>query len=301
MTKTYTSDNAGTGNIDNDLTKAMNKSENINIQYVKNYLRTQSYGALMVTGNWGCGKTHFFKNELRAALKATDEKKKSCPLRKRCFRKKEYDNGYTLVMVSLFGLHDLHNLPELIFYEFLNAKTDKKILGSLSKKLKDLLKALPTKYVDLTSLAGEGKGLYYIMKNSKVVICLDDLERVDRDKISLREILGVVNNLIENFGFKVIVIANEEHLLDSKNQDEKDFMEKAIEKTVAFVPDTVKAFKEIARIIADKHDSTNVNEAKQESYESSKSNFIKFISRPEIIRTIDPNSEHALMYPDYKK
>ena len=60
---------------------------------VLNYLSMEVSGALLVTGDWGCGKTYHFKNYLFPEIR----KMHRVP-----------------VMVSLFGLKDVKELPEKI-------------------------------------------------------------------------------------------------------------------------------------------------------------------------------------------
>ncbi len=80
---------------------------------VKNYIKMDNSGALLVVGDWGCGKTYFFKNTLAEELKR---------------------DGRTLVMVSLFGLHDLKKIPERLFYAYLDSIDDNLKKGEWIKR-----------------------------------------------------------------------------------------------------------------------------------------------------------------------
>lgn len=77
----------------------------------------------------------------------------------------------------------------------------------------------------------------------QVIIVLDDLERFD-DKITETEILGFINNLSENIGLKVIVIANEEYLNSNKRKFGA-FKEKVVEKTLYYSPNIPTIAKEM--------------------------------------------------------
>lgn len=206
-------------------------------QGILNYLQMESTGALMVTGPWGCGKSYFFEHVLFAELK--DEK-----------------YGYKPVRVSLFGMSSLRDLSKNIICEFAQYVTDnktwKKILrngAKFIKKLENLKVPVISDYVDLKSILGEGKVLYKLVP-PKAVICLDDLERAI-ERYDINDLLGVVNDLVENQHFKVIVIANKEYIDERQNLDDKTgkaktihevFYEKVIEKTLHFSPDIVGVF-----------------------------------------------------------
>ena len=195
------------------------------IDSVINYIEMNNSGALLITGNWGCGKTYYMKETVLPTIK-----------------KKLKRN---IVIVSLFGLNNLNEIPERVFYAYLNTVGKGKTrfyLGSLTNKLKKITEAIPklNEYVDFNKLLGKGQGIYNLVPKD-TIICLDDLERIV-DKIGINEVLGVINELVENLGYKVIIIANEDFI----NNSQLIFKEKVVEKTIVFIPDTLKIFKEIA-------------------------------------------------------
>ena len=63
-------------------------------------------------------------------------------------------------------------------------------------------------FVDVKTLVGNNSGLLYkFIPTEKTVIILDDIERVI-DIIDVHILLGTINDLVEQRGYKVIVIAN---------------------------------------------------------------------------------------------
>lgn len=205
-----------------------NKEKHPITKGVKNYLSMNTSGALLVTGDWGCGKTHYFKNEL--------------------FKEIISEGSFIPVIVSLFGVNELKEIPERILYAYLdNAKDNVASLGKIAKFTKNFAEALPIvgKYIDVDKLLGSGEGLYKIIP-SNVLICLDDIERAI-DTIKFNEILGVVNELVENKNYKVIIIANESFI----KTDELIFKEKVIEKTFRFMPNVINIFS----ILVDSHNN----------------------------------------------
>ena len=137
-------------------------------------------------------------------------------------------------MVSLFGIKELRELPERVLYAYLD-KVGKNIssFGKLTQFAKNIADALPivNNYVDINKLLGTGDGLYRIIPNN-VLICFDDIERAI-DIIDINEILGVINELVENRDYKVIVVANEDFIKEKECHDNNKqlvFKEKVIEK-----------------------------------------------------------------------
>lgn len=190
---------------------------------VGNYLSMNTSGALLVTGDWGCGKTHYFKNEL--------------------FNEIMEEGAYIPVMVSLFGLTELKEIPERILYAYLDKVGKNAPYGKIAQFTKNIADALPIikDYVDVDKLLGSGEGLYKIIPNN-ILICFDDIERAI-ETIKINDILGVVNELVENKRYKVIIIANESFI----QREELIFKEKVIEKTLNFLPDIVAIFSLLVR------------------------------------------------------
>ena len=57
---------------------------------IKNYLKMNSTGALMVSGDWGCGKTYHIDNVVIPSL---------------------IEDGYEPIKVSLFGIESINDIP----------------------------------------------------------------------------------------------------------------------------------------------------------------------------------------------
>lgn len=191
---------------------------------VKNYLSMNTSGALLVTGDWGCGKTHYFKNEL--------------------FNEITSEGSFIPIMVSLFGVNELKEIPERILYACLDkVGNNRTSFGTMVKYAKNIAEALPIikNYVDVNKLLSSGEGIYQIIPEN-IVICFDDIERAV-DTIKINDILGVVNELVENKKYKVIIVANESFL----TKDQLIFKEKVIEKTFRFLPNIIEVFSILVR------------------------------------------------------
>jgi hypothetical protein len=116
--------------------------------------------------------------------------------------------------------------------------------------------------------------LYKLIPTKKTVIILDDIERVI-DTIDVHTLLGAINGLVEQRGYKVVVIANNSYM-QQKGEAKLVFKEKVIEKTLVYEPDVVAIFKELCG--KDYH-----------------SPFTEFMTTPKLVEVIDPS------FPSYKE
>ena len=235
-------------------------------QGIMNYLEMDSSGALLLTGTWGCGKTYYIKNELFPTIEKV----------------KEADSSFIPIMVSLYCIEDLAELPKRIVTEYLDYTAKKEVheafhFGKIVEWGGKIAEACPkfNEWIDVSRLIGEGTALYRILP-SNVVIFLDDLERAVDTPRSINNLLGSINELVENRHFKVIVVANKGHLdklVQTEGEDKKNeevvFYEKVIEKNLSFIPDMIGIFE---KPVAENNDA----------------DFSAFMLQESVICTIDP-------------
>lgn len=180
------------------------------VEYIKDY---SSKKALLITGEWGIGKTYSIKKIL------TDNPPK------------EYISDYGRpIMLSLFGIDNIEILDKSLSMNNISLnydlKTEEKLkfLSDGINKTFNTIKKLSNKKIlknfdfniDLSSIAS-------FIKYDKSIIILDDLERCN---IDLKELFGFINNLVENKSCRVIVIANKEKIENKEyfeNHKEKVF------------------------------------------------------------------------------
>lgn len=234
---------------------------------ILNYLDMESSGALMVSGEWGCGKTYHIEKVIFPALK---------------------EKQYNTVKVSLFGIESVNEIPLRIAENYdpqeLHKKKKKGLFrcskgqaGRLAAKGTELLTSVKwlENYVDVKALLVKYSNLLYkAIPTDKTVIFLDDIERVV-ETIDIHTLLGVINELVEQRKYKVVVIANNSYI-DRQGKTKLVFKEKVIEKTLVYNPDVVAIYKEIL----------------DENY---KDPFRGFMKSDEAISVIDPK------FPSYKQ
>lgn len=196
-------------------------------------------GALLVTGEWGSGKTHF--------LKQLAEK----------YNKKDY----AVIHISLFGRESSeeieHDIKKELCYIFATADITvhhsgegnnkhpkfKRLRKHLNKKdnVSKFVKGLRVftdHFKDDSKIVGGIDSLlnfnYWdfidldsVIFGKRIVIIFDDFERCTIDSDLL---LGIINEYSENLKMKVIIVANDERIKDSDKYSE--YKEKVVYKTV---------------------------------------------------------------------
>lgn len=200
-------------------------------------------GALLLTGEMGCGKTYLIEKELSEALSKT----------------------HFIVRVSLLGVDSLQSLDDTVRKKWLFvctpflAKVDQR--KDQIKKSSGLFSAVNSALSSINPLAGnvvsavvscdpmdyiplepEVEDLHNPGEKKSVVLVFDDLER---NKLDLVEIMGFINGYCENKGFKTIIVANEKVILAKtlSNSSENGFAaykmikEKTVARTVLYMPD----------------------------------------------------------------
>ena len=229
----------------------------------------------MVSGEWGCGKTYHIEKAVMPEL----QKK-----------------GWNPTKVSLFGIESVNEIPLRIAANYKRPESDKckgaekenKILLCLYYWVKEKAGKVVAKvtqfassiswlesFVDVKTLVSTNSGLLYkLIPPEKTVIILDDIERVI-DTIDIHTLLGAINELVEQRGYKVVVIANNSYM-QKKGEAKLVFKEKVIEKTLVYEPDVMSVFKELCK----------------KDYSPS---FTEFMTAQKALEVIDPS------YPSYKE
>jgi hypothetical protein len=253
---------------------------------VQTFIEGENCGALMISGAWGSGKSYYVKNELVKTIRRIDySNKDDIAISDKIYKLLEnYDvldqAKFIPVVISIFGLSSVSDIEKSISNKWIEVithgvanKIDKifsrteKLLNR-SKKLKD--------WFDFTGLLHYTPGVSLIPRNAVVII--DDLERFS-GTIDESEILGFINELSENLGFKVILVANEEYLESTKYLS---FKEKVVEKVLSFEPNT--------HFVAQSIISSFPNE-----------DFRKFMLQESICDSLNTSSSFAKRYPKYKR
>ena len=174
------------------------------ISIVEFYLKSNTSNALMITGEWGVGKTYYFKNVLSKHIVNTST-----------FN--DNSKNYKPVLISLFGLKSIKDIQTEIFLSLIPIlKNGKFKLGT------SIVKAISKGILNLKGIGEVAKYVEEIKLDTNLflnfndlVLCFDDLERIS-DNLKLEELIGYINSLVENDNVKVIIIANENKISSEK-------------------------------------------------------------------------------------
>ena len=170
------------------------------IEGVEEYIRKPYTDyAIMINGEWGSGKTHFWNNKLRKRIENITNK-----------------NGkkYKTIYISLYGINSLEEISKKIFLEtnpLVNKGLKKFVQTSEGNVIPEYVKT----GIDIANLYGtielsqNSSDFEKLFSTNDKVLCFDDLERANIDII---DILGYINNFVEHDEIKTILICNEKEL-----------------------------------------------------------------------------------------
>lgn len=209
------------------------------ITVLKDYLNAEHTDyALLISGEWGCGKTHFLKNELFKTIRNARIRIKS--------EEKNIETTCDPIYVSLFGVKETSEIDKRVFLE-LNPRLKSKpafFINLLANKIGGAFNLNWLNKDDLKNYLS----VFSIPTNK--ILCFDDLERIHED--ILGEALGYINSFVEHQNVKVIVVGDE-NILRNKVKEYDKTKEKLIRFTYSFVPDIRQIFDSFLESYSEKY------------------------------------------------
>ena len=175
----------------------------------------ETTGALLLTGPWGCGKSYLMK-QIAKELNA--------------------ENKAAVAVISLFGLDSISAINKRVKDEYIAFKfgvmeqNAEKVSKSLAKLVKDGLAVASAASPGVPGLSAASQGLSSVLsydifgfievkntvgrdeKERKFVLVFDDLERCGITRT--QDLLGAINEFVENKQIKVVIIADEAKIGD---------------------------------------------------------------------------------------
>ncbi len=213
--------------------------------------------AVLLKGKWGCGKTWFIK--------------------KYCDHIE--GNGHKYLYASLYGVTSYKEI-ENIFFQQLHPILASKGMALTGKILKGLIKT--TLKIDfdgdnkpdatVSSQIPEINLPEEFTSADDNILIFDDLERCG---IKKQDVLGYINHFVEHQGFKVIIIANEEDIIEKDTSETlyRNIKEKLIGKTFEIISDIDGAIENFISLLENddvRKIITDHTETIKESYNASK-------------------------------
>ncbi len=183
------------------------------VESILDYVRSDYTDyAIMINGEWGSGKTHFWNNKIKKKIESM----------------KLNGKRYTTIYMSLYGISNLEEISKKIFIETTQLM-DKNLRKYMNANEQTTIPEYAKTGIDMANFFGvtqTGDKLNYeeFFSTDDKVLCFDDLERANVDVI---DILGYINNFVEHDHIKTIIICNEKELstkLKSSNLEMKTFI-----------------------------------------------------------------------------
>lgn len=183
------------------------------VESILDYIRSDYTDyAIMINGEWGSGKTHFWNNKIRKKIETMQLNGKK----------------YTTIYMSLYGISNLEEISKKIFIETtqLMDKNLRKFMGANGQTTIPEYAKTGLDMANFFGVTQNGDKIDYadFFSTDDKVLCFDDLERANVDVI---DILGYINNFVEHDHIKTIIICNEKELatkLKSSNLEMKTFI-----------------------------------------------------------------------------
>lgn len=181
--------------------------------------------ALLLNGKWGSGKTWFIKKYIESRVpKLTQITENGLKSPEFCY-------------VSLFGLEKIEDVNYAIFKHFHPLLTSDvaRGIGSMLGFIVDKLPAglgLPIQSNDVKKVS-EALKPFISQVEKEVILVMDDFERC---RIPSYQILGYINNQLDTYKSKVIIIANVDEITKKNKSEFNKIKEKVIGSAVNITP-----------------------------------------------------------------
>jgi hypothetical protein len=180
---------------------------------------------IMLSGEWGSGKTHFWKNEIEPK-----------------FKKKPY------VYVSLYGKTSIASIENDLYMQIYSStnnegdfisKASSTLISTYAKVFKPLSIIDAVESEKLVVASKHKKAIKALQKNA--LICFDDFERKSKD-VDLNDLFGFITQLALNFNCKIVLILNSDVFEGKEKKIFADLKEKSVSKFFKFNPNSENLF-----------------------------------------------------------
>lgn len=173
---------------------------------------TPAHSAVLLTGTWGSGKSHFLKDYLArrdARMKALE------PMRR------------PHLYVSLYGVRSADDISSRIY-----AQANPLLNSTAARLVGTVVARAANAFTNGAAFAeGDAKALQALATNLRdVVLVFDDLERC---AMPINDVLGEINTYVEHEKLKVIIVASEGDVPKSQRSEYLRRKEKVVGKTLA--------------------------------------------------------------------
>lgn len=206
-----------------------------NSNSLKKYLIDDGYlfnhhnngNVIMLSGVWGAGKTHFWKNTIEPELKKLSEQKKA------------------YVYISLYGKEDIQSIKnEILLKAYESVKKENTIFTRTASVFNNTTKYLPSVSFFGAKIELDAINSFFASKKANEAkeylldggsICVDDFERKS-ENISLNDLFGLFTQLSQDMKCKIVLILNSDVFEGKEAVIFRNVKEKTVNKFLNFAP-----------------------------------------------------------------
>ena len=176
---------------------------------------------IMLSGAWGSGKTHFWKNEIEPKLDKS-------------------------IYISLYGKTSLREIEnEVLSKSFLIDFSDEdikniSIFGNIAKNIVSIMAPKIGEKLEETKTSLVNNCGKNALQNGGL-LCFDDFERKSKD-VDLNDLFGFITQLALNFKCKIVLILNSDVFEGKEKKLFADLKEKSVSKFFKFNPNSENLF-----------------------------------------------------------
>jgi hypothetical protein len=178
-------------------------TEDIIVNNISEYINDSRLRyAILLDGEWGCGKTYFTKKILMPFLENLEREKRE--------NDKEY-SPKKVIYISLYGVSSSDDIMKQIWLQTIQFKENMLIkkIKPYSDKTTALAKTVFMGGLSYFNVTLPKVDFEKLIDLDKCILFFDDLERCN---MSINEVLGYINNYVEHNAVKTIIIANEKEI-----------------------------------------------------------------------------------------
>jgi len=208
---------------------------------LKSYLVDDGYlfnelnngNVVMISGQWGSGKTHFWKNEIEPEFTKLN------------------DDAKAYVYISLYGKENTESIKnEILLKAYESVKKENKTLQRSISVFDNISKVIPS--ISIWGIKFDSTSIEGFLTSKKVnqakeflidggVICFDDFERKSK-KIDLNDLFGLITQLAQEMQCKIVLILNSDVFEGKDAIVFRNVKEKTVNKFLYFSPSIEELF-----------------------------------------------------------
>jgi len=199
-------------------------------------IRDEKIGtAIAITGSWGVGKTYFWNKFLEEVTKKEIQDKKDFYYEASRVNYKSVFDCRKYAYISLFGIENLSDLKnaictKLTLNPYAKTESNKWEFSQLFKNTVSQFRDMKVSQYGVSASAKILESLLFLQVKD-AIICFDDFERMS-NKLDIKDVMGLANQLKLEKNCQIILILDEEKAEGENKKKYAEYKEKLIDETI---------------------------------------------------------------------